>query len=129
MVASPRNDILELRMQQRLAPAKRDRRCSKLSETVNTLQKNIRWNRVGKIVKLVTVGAREVAASNGNKMRENGVLGREQPPRKEFRFAKRDSEFARGLHPHARADTRSRALTPTRTGIRKYNEAMLQLRL
>src|SRR6266571_6999844 len=128
MVASPRNNVFELRMQQRLASAKRDRCCSKVAESINTLQKNIRWNRVGKIVKLVTVGAREVAASNGNKMRENRVLGREQPPRKEFRFAKRDSEFARGLHPHARADTRSPALTPKKTGIRKYNEAMLPLR-
>jgi hypothetical protein len=119
MMASTCNNVFELRMQQRLASAKRDCCCSKVGESINTLQKNIRWNRVGKIVKLVTVGAREVAASNGNKMRENRVLGREQPPRKELRFAKRDSEFARGLHPRARADTRSPALTPKRTGILK----------
>src|SRR5215510_192660 len=115
MAASPGNHILQLWVQQRFAPAERDRQRSEFGETVNTLQKNIRWNRVRVIVKLVAVGAREVAPANGYKVRQNGMLGRNQAPRKEFKFAGIGSEFARGSHPRHRAGSRSPALTPTRT--------------
>ncbi len=78
VLSHARDEVVEFRMQQRLAPAERDDGGAQLGQPVKPLEHHVFGDRLGAIVVLITVGAGEIAAANGNDVRHHRVPGGER---------------------------------------------------
>ena len=69
------DEVVELRMQHRLAATQRDDADSKIRKEIDPPAEHLDRNRLGDTVVLIAVRARDVAASRRNQVRENRVVG------------------------------------------------------
>src|SRR5208283_564977 len=70
------DDVVEFRVQHRLATAEGDDRRSQTRQVVDTALHGFHWNGLGEIVVLVAVGTREVAAASRDDVRQHGMVSR-----------------------------------------------------
>src|SRR4030088_1894062 len=74
VVADAANQVVELRMEQRLATGDGDNRRAQLGQLVHSLEHFAGRHGLGDVIKFVTVGEGEVGAANGNNMgKQRGV--------------------------------------------------------
>ena len=79
ILAHVSDDVIQFRMQQRLATAEGDNHRSQTRQFVNPALHCFQRNRLGEIVELVAVGARKIAAANRDYVRQDGPVGGGQP--------------------------------------------------
>src|SRR5450759_3359677 len=70
-----RNDLVELRVQQRLATAERDNGGSQARQLIDAVLHDVQSDRLGKIVVLVAIFTGEIAAANWDDVRQHRVVG------------------------------------------------------
>ena len=78
MLANAVDDRVEFRVEQRLAATDGDHRGAKLCQFVDPPEHRLGRDRFGEIVVFVAVVAGEIAAADGNNVRQQRVLGRDQ---------------------------------------------------
>src|SRR6201987_2609398 len=76
VLADPCDDGVQIRMEQGFAATDRDYPGTHFAEPVDSTEHFLRWNRTRNIVKLVTVGAREITTPRGNDMNQQRVARR-----------------------------------------------------
>ena len=69
------DDVIEFGMQQRLAATESDDRRAETRQFVDAALHRFRRNRLGEVVELVAISTGEIAASNGDDMRQHWVVG------------------------------------------------------
>jgi len=83
-------------MQQGFAAADGNKRSAQGCQLVHATIHLFQWDWIREIVVLIAIGAREIAASHGDDVDLNGMVGRKQTLRDHFEFAK---SAVRGLQP------------------------------
>jgi hypothetical protein len=68
------NNLFQMGVEERLSATECDNRSAQCSELIDTLEHLIEDDRLGKVVKLVAVGAGKIAPSDWNQMRQDGVV-------------------------------------------------------
>src|SRR5262245_29970937 len=75
-----RYDLVDLRMHHRFAARDRYDRRPELGELVDPLEHRLDRHRIGGLVVLIAVGAREIASPHRHDVHEYGMLGRCERP-------------------------------------------------
>src|SRR5579864_7439752 len=81
------NDQVQVGVQERLAAADSDDGSAQGGQSVDPLEHGLGGDGLGVVIVFVAVGAGKVAASHGNDVRQNGVVGREQALRNHAELA------------------------------------------
>ena len=75
VLADAADDVVELRMQQRLAAADGDHGRAQLAQLVHAAEHGLERHRLGEIVVLVAVFAGQIAAAHGDDVRQQRMIG------------------------------------------------------
>src|SRR5262249_9487955 len=78
VVTNARDDAIQFGMGQRFAATNRDDGGAELSELVDPLIHQLRGNRLGEVIELITVLAGKIAAPDGNDVGEQRMVNRNQ---------------------------------------------------
>ena len=87
-LADARDDLVQLGMHERLAAADRNDSGAERRQMVEPLVHGLQRNRLRKVIVLIAVGTRKVAAAHRNHMRQNGMVRGGQPFRDHLEFAR-----------------------------------------
>jgi hypothetical protein len=86
-VADANDQVIQIRMQERLTAAERYDACAQICEKIDAPQ-HFRWgNRLGKIVEFIAISARQIASPRGNDVGKYRVVGRPDALEKHEPFA------------------------------------------
>ena len=92
VMADAGDDLIQIWMQQRFPTTDHDQRGTQTMQMVDALQHYVNINWLGKIVEFVAIGARQIAASHGNQVSLDNMIGVQKPMRNEAKFPSAPTE-------------------------------------